>query len=54
MSVDVAVTGKPEVKSFRREMITFDTTGVAKIVITHDTTTKNCTLQLPHGHLTCK
>ena len=53
MQVTVQVTGKPDAKSTRREVITYDGSNTAKIVITHDTKTKNCTLPLPHGHLTC-
>jgi hypothetical protein len=53
MQVLVQVTGKPDAKSNRREVITYDTSDTAKIVITHDTTTKNCKLPLPRGHLTC-
>ena len=53
MQVTVQVTGKPDANSIRREVIMYDGSNTAKIVITHDTTTKNCTLPLPHGHLTC-
>jgi hypothetical protein len=40
--------------SDRREVITFDGSSTAKIVITHDGVTKNCTKPLPHGRLTCQ
>ena len=53
MKVVVDVTGHPEATSFRREMITYSGSDTAKVVIVHDTTTKNCTLPLPHGRLTC-
>jgi hypothetical protein len=53
MTVTVQVTGKPDATSLRREVITYDGSTTAKVVITHDATTKNCTLALPHGHLTC-
>jgi hypothetical protein len=53
MQVTVQVTGKPDAKSIRREVITYDGSTTAKVVITHDTTTKNCTLPLPRGRLTC-
>jgi hypothetical protein len=41
-------------QSARREVITYDGTATAKVVITHDGETKNCTLPLPHGRLTCQ
>jgi hypothetical protein len=53
MQVTVQVTGKPDAKSTRREMITYNGSDTAKVVITHDTTTKNCTLPLPRGRLKC-
>lgn len=53
MKVTAQVTGKPDATSLRREVITYDGSTTAKVVITHDGTTKNCTLPLPHGHLTC-
>jgi hypothetical protein len=37
----------------RKETITFDGTSTAKVVIVKDGVTQNCTLPLPHGHLTC-
>jgi hypothetical protein len=39
--------------SSRREVITYDGSSTAKVVITQDGVTKNCTKPLPHGHLTC-
>ena len=38
----------------RREVITFDGSAVARLVITHDGTTKNCTIALPHGRPVCQ
>jgi hypothetical protein len=40
--------------SDRREVITYDGSATAKIVITQDGVTKNCTKPLPHGRLTCQ
>ncbi len=37
----------------RREVITYDGTATAKMVITQDGTTKTCTLPLPMGRPTC-
>ncbi len=37
----------------RREVITYDGTATAKLVITHDGTTKNCTIALPRGRPVC-
>ncbi|HEY4303805.1 MAG TPA: hypothetical protein VGM82_05025 [Gemmatimonadaceae bacterium] len=37
----------------RREVITYDGTATAKVVITKDGVTQNCTLPLPRGSLTC-
>jgi len=53
MKVTVKVAGQPDATSTRREVITYDGSATAKVVITQDGTTKNCTLPLPHGHLTC-
>lgn len=53
MKVVVDMAGHPEATSLRREMITYSGTDTAKVVITHDTTSKNCTLPLPHGRLSC-
>ena len=53
MKVTAKVTGQPDATSVRREVITYTGSDTAKVVITHDGTTKNCTLPLPHGRLTC-
>jgi hypothetical protein len=54
-SMDATVTkgGSTPSKSSRREVITYDGSATAKVVITQDGVTKNCTKPLPHGHLTC-
>jgi hypothetical protein len=40
--------------STRREVITYDGSATAKLVITKDGTTTTCTLPLPHGRPTCQ
>lgn len=54
MSVTVTVSGQSPASSSRREVITYDGSATAKVVITEDGTTQNCTLPLPFGHLTCE
>jgi hypothetical protein len=53
MTATVTVGGGTPSTSSRREVITFDGSATAKVVITHDGVTKNCTKPLPHGRLTC-
>lgn len=53
MSATVSVNGGAAATSTRREVITYDGSATAKVVITVDGTTQNCTLPLPHGRLTC-
>lgn len=53
MSVTVTYDGQSPVTSSRREVITFDGTATATVVITKDGVTRNCTLSLPHGRLSC-
>ena len=49
----LAYTGSAAVSLVRREVVTYDGTATAKVVITENGTTKNCTRALPHGSLTC-
>ena len=37
----------------RREVVTYDGTATAKVVIVQNDTTRNCTLPLPRGRLSC-
>lgn len=53
MSATVTFTGAAAATSARREVITYDGSATAKVLITVDGTTQNCTLPLPHGKLTC-
>jgi hypothetical protein len=38
----------------RGEVVTYDGTATAKVVITQDGVAKNCTMALPRGHLVCE
>lgn len=53
MSATVTISGQSPTSNTRREVITYDGSATAKVVITQNGTTQNCTLPLPHGHLTC-
>ena len=53
MSATVTLAGQSPSISSRREVITYDGSATARIVITHDGVTKNCTKPLPHGELSC-
>jgi hypothetical protein len=53
MSSTVQITGQTATTSSRTEVITYDGSATAKVVITQDGVTQNCTLPLPHGRLTC-
>jgi len=52
MRVTVTRAGETTSKS-RREVITYNGTATATLVITQDGTTRTCTLPLPHGRPTC-
>jgi hypothetical protein len=54
MSATVTISGQSPTNSSRREVITYDGTATAKVVVTQDGTTQNCTLPLPRGRLTCQ
>jgi hypothetical protein len=53
MTATLTYTGKAPASSSRREVVTYDGTATAKLVITQDGTTKNCTIPLPRGRPTC-
>jgi hypothetical protein len=53
MRATVTIAGQSPSTSSRREVITYDGSATATIVITHDGVTKTCTKPLPHGELTC-
>jgi hypothetical protein len=46
-------SGEDAVSLTRREVVTYDGTATAKVSITENGTTKNCTRPLPRGPLTC-
>lgn len=54
MAVTVTVSGQSPAMSSRREVITYDGSNTAKVVITEDGNTQNCTLPLPFGRLSCQ
>lgn len=53
MSVSLTYTGKAAQVSTRREVITYNGTNTAQVVITENGTTKTCSLPLPFGRPTC-
>lgn len=53
MQVTLTRAGASPVTSSRREVVTYDGSATAKVVITQDGTTKTCTLPLPHGRPSC-
>jgi hypothetical protein len=54
MSATLTYDGKSPTSTTRREVITYNGTNTATVVITQDGTTRNCTLPLPRGRLTCQ
>lgn len=54
MSVTVTEEGKAPVTLARSEVLTYDGSATAKLVITVNGTTKTCSLPLPHGRPTCQ
>lgn len=53
MSVTLTYTGKAPQMSTEREVITYNGTNTATLVITQNGATKTCTLPLPFGRPTC-
>ncbi len=53
MAITLTYTGQTPVNASRREVVTYDGSTTAKVVITQNGTTKNCTKPLPRGPLTC-
>lgn len=54
MSATVTYAGTAPVTSTRREVITYDGTASAKIVVVKDGVTHTCTVALPHGRPSCQ
>jgi hypothetical protein len=53
MQVTVTMNGQSPVSASRKEVLTYDGSATATVVITKNGTTKTCTLPLPHGRLSC-
>lgn len=54
MKVTLTYAGAAAQEVSRREVVTYDGTATAKIAITENGVTKNCTRALPRGALTCQ
>lgn len=54
MQATITLQGLTPRTTTRREVITYDGSSTAKVVITQDGTTKTCTMPLPRGELACK
>jgi hypothetical protein len=54
MKATVTIAGQSPTTHERREVITYDGSATAKIVITQDGTTKTCSLPLPRGMPVCQ
>lgn len=53
MQASLTFAGQEPTTVSRREVVTYDGTATAKVVITENGTTRNCTRPLPRGPLTC-
>jgi len=53
MSATVTISGQSPATSTRREVITYDGSPTAKVVISQNDSTQSCTVPLPRGRLTC-
>ena len=53
MQATITLDGQAPVTKSREETVTYDGSSTAKVVITKNGTTKNCTLPLPFGKLVC-
>jgi hypothetical protein len=54
MRVTLTYDGKSPQTSSRREVVTYNGSSTATVVITQDGTTTTCTLPLPRGRLSCQ
>ncbi len=54
MNITASLNGAAPVTSNRKEVITYDGSATAKVVITHNDSTQTCTLPLPFGRLACQ
>lgn len=53
MQATLTYTGQSPVTLSRREVVTYDGSATAHVVITENGTTRNCTRALPRGELSC-
>jgi hypothetical protein len=53
MQMTSTVVGQAPTTTSRREVVTYDGSTTAQVVITQDGVMKTCSLPLPRGHLTC-
>lgn len=53
MAASIQYTGQTPISVTRREVISYDGSATAKVVITENGKTKNCTRPLPRGRLAC-
>ncbi|HEY0928637.1 MAG TPA: hypothetical protein VGE27_01855 [Gemmatimonas sp.] len=53
MTATTTLDGGTAKSTSRKEVLTYDGTATAKLVITEDGTTKNCTIALPRGRPSC-
>ncbi|MEO8335660.1 MAG: hypothetical protein ABI664_11850 [bacterium] len=53
MKATLSYAGKTPTTSTRREVVTYDGSATATLVITQDATSKSCTIPLPRGRPTC-
>jgi hypothetical protein len=53
MQATLKYAGEDAVTLSRREVVTYDGSATAKVVITQDGATRNCTRPLPRGPLSC-
>ena len=54
MTATVTFTGQTPTTVSRREVVTYDGSATARVVITENGTTRTCTRPLPRGPLTCQ
>jgi hypothetical protein len=54
MKVTLTYDGQSPVSSTRREVLTYDGSTTATVVITQDGETQTCALPLPRGRVSCQ
>jgi hypothetical protein len=54
MQATLTYEGQTPVTSTRREVVTYNGTTTATVVITRDGVTQTCSLPLPHGRPVCQ